>query len=291
MAMKLILAQPAVKRFQWELEVLLANIRQFGDFDVVLLFTRHDDTVPQYLADKYGARCFVYEDRRTDKSYIPSVRPWLLWQYLKGDPAREQEQYFYIDADIIFREWPDFATLSSDPKMVPGSDCDSYIGYDYLISRRNGQDIVNNMATICGITPEQMYGVPGIGAQILLNQPKAEFWRRAYNDSNAIYEYFRWVDSDVQKWTAEMWAQQWGWVRDGIRPVIATELDFCRPTDDLIVWDTVKIMHNAGVLGSEELFFKGKYVDTMPFDDDLSYVNPKKVSIKYVEAIKNVTIN
>lgn len=286
--MKIILAQPSIKRFQWELEVLLTNMRQFGDFDVVLLFTRHDDTVPQYLAAKYGARCFLYEDNRVDKSYIPSVRPYLLWQYLAAHPEAEQEQYFYIDADIIFREWPDFATLSSSPKVVPGSDCHSYIGYDYLISRKQGQDIVNNMASICGITPEQMQGVQGIGAQVILNQPKAAFWKRVYENSNEIFEYFRWVDSDVQKWTAEMWAQQWGWVREGIKPTIEHELDFCRPTDDVIVYDTVKILHNAGVMGSDELFYKGQYTERMPFDDDLSYVNPKKASIKYVEAIEKV---
>lgn len=35
-------------------------------------------------------------------------------------------------------------------------------------------------------------------------------------------------------------------------------------------------------------FFKGKYVETSPFDDELSYVDEKKVSKKYVEVIESV---
>lgn len=286
--MKLILAQPSVKRFQWELEVLLTNIRQFGDFEVVLLFTRHDDTVPQYLAGKYGVQCFVYEDRRNDTTYIPSVRPWLMWKYLAGDPAREQETYFYIDSDIIFREWIDFTTLASGPKVVVGSNCSGYIDYDYLVSRKKGPQIVKDMAEICGITVEQMKGVPGIGAHIYAQNFSAEFWKRCYFDSNKIYHHFEYMDTDLQKWTAEMWAQLWGWVREGYTIEAPKELDFCRPTDDIKMWDMVKIMHNAGVVGPGDLFFKGQYVSSTPFDEDFSYVRRDKVSKKYVEAIKSV---
>lgn len=284
--MKLILAQPSVRRFQWELEVLLTNIKQFGDFEVILLFTQHDNAVPRYLTDKYGVRCFVYADERDDTSYIPSVRPWLLWKYLSEDPAREQEQYFYIDSDIIFREWPD---LHAEPGTVVGSNCDGYIGYDYIKGRIRGDEIAAGMAEITGITVDQMKGVPGIGAHLILTNPTAEFWQRSYQDSNRLFYYFQTIDTDLQKWTAEMWAQLWGWVREGQQIIMPAELDFCRPTDDLPVWDTVKIMHNAGVVGPGELFFKGSYTSRTPFGDRrLRRVRPDKVSIKYVEAIQRV---
>lgn len=288
--MKLILAQPSIKRFQWELEVLLTNIKQFGEHEVILLFTRHDDTVPQYLADKYGVRCFVYADERDDKQYIPSVRPWLLHRYLSGDPAREQETYFYIDADIIFREWPDFATFDYGPGVVVGSDCGGYLDHTYITTRTKGPQIAAEMAKICGITVDQMKDVDCIGAQLVLTNPTADFWLRAYHDSNRIYKYLLYLDTDIQKWTAEMWAQQWGWVREGLKTKGHPELDFCRPTDDVKMWDMVKILHNAGVTGSGDLFFKGKYVDHTPFGEDLSYVRRDKASIKYVEAVQKVVI-
>lgn len=286
--MKVILAQPSIKRFQWELEVLLTNMQALGDFEFELLFTRHDNTVPRYLADKYGVRCFVYEDLRFDKKYIPSVRPYLLWQHFKAHSEYEQDRYLYIDADIIFREMLDFATLSSDPNVVVGSDCNGYIGHKYLATRKQGQKIITGMAEICGIKPEQMEGVVGIGAQIILNGTTADFWERAYRDSNALYNFFLPLDTDLQKWTAEMWAQQWGWVRDGFTLEAPKEMDFCRPTDSLPYWDQVKIMHNAGVTGPEEMFFKGEWVEQQPFGHDFSNVRTDKVSIKYVEAIEKV---
>ena len=291
--MKLILAQPSIKRFQWELEVLLTNIKQFGKFEVVLLFSKphdYDDTVPRYLSAKYGVQCFVYDDKRFEKSYIPSIRPYLWWQYLRNDPSREHEQYFYIDSDIIFRQMIDFATLGADAQHWVGSDCSGYIAYDYIKQCRNGEQILQGMAAITGITVDQMKGVPGIGAHLLLTNPTAAFWERAFEDSNRLWQYLSGVDSNVQKWTAEMWAQLWGMVREGKTILTPKELDFCMATDPIEKYDQVKIMHNAGATGSDELFFKGKYINSMPFNDDLSYVNPQKCSRKYVEALQKVVL-
>lgn len=287
--MKVILAQPAVPRFQWELDVLLTNLAQYNDLEVTLLFSKQDDSIPKYLADKYGCAVFVYEDKRVYRHYIPSIRPYLLYVHLLTHPEYEQGQYLYIDSDIIFREMPDFATFDYDSKKVYGGNCDSYIGLDYILSKQQGPAIAAKMAQICGITIDQMRGVPGIGAQMILNNPTAAFWLRAYRNSNAIHRYFEGVPSDIQKWTAEMWGQLWAWVEAGITPTHSTELDFSRPTDSIEVWDKFKIMHNAGVtVNDKELFYKGQYTDHFPMDEDLSWVTDKKVSIKYVEAIRKV---
>jgi hypothetical protein len=92
--MKLILCQPAIKRFEWELEVCLTNLQSVGfDMkDVVLLFTVHDPKVPETLSSKYGVEVHTYTDKRADKQYIPSVKPWLWWQYLAEDPERDLPQ-------------------------------------------------------------------------------------------------------------------------------------------------------------------------------------------------------
>jgi hypothetical protein len=186
---------------------------------------------------------------------------------------------------------PDFATFDYDPHKVYGANCFSYMDLDYILSKRKGPEIAAKMAQICGISVDQMRGVPGIGAQIILNNPTAAFWLRAYRNSNNIHMYFDRLDSDIQKWTAEMWGQLWGWVAAGITPTHSTELDFSRPTDTIDVWDKYKIMHNAGVtVDDKELFYKGQYTDRSPFDEDLSWVTDKKVSIKYVEAINNAKI-
>lgn len=288
--MKLILAQPAVPRFKWELEVLLTNVRQFTDMEVVLLFTEKNFAVPLHFENKWGCSVFTFADKRDQTDYIPSVRPWLWWQYLVAHPEAENETYFYIDSDIIFREWPDLDNLGVTAKRWLSSDCSSYIGYKYLNSRQKGAQIVSTLAEITGISEKQMESTPGAGAQWLIKNPTAEFWKRAYNDSNAIYNYMNPLDSDVQKWTAEMWAQLFGMTREGIEVVIEKELEFCTATDDIKRWDEVKIMHNAGVTGSSELFFKGKYDKVPPFGENFDYVRADKCSKKYVEAVQKVIL-
>lgn len=261
--------------------------------EVILLFSEHDFTVPAHFRKKSGCGVFVYTDRRDDTSYIPSIRPWLLWQYLVEDPAREQETYFYIDSDIIFREWIDFATLDIGDNKVVGSDCSGYISHNYVSKCTNGEAICTKMAEICGITVEQMKDVPGIGAHLILRNPTAAFWERCYQDSNKLHHYFETVDSNVQKWTAEMWVQLWGWVREGFSVSAADELNFCLPTDDVSRYDEVKILHNAGVLvdKSYEYFFKGQYVNYAPFGRNFDHVRRDKATIRYVEAVQQVIIS
>lgn len=289
--MKLILAQPANLRFQWELDVLLTNIRQFTDMEVVLLFTEKDFTVPIHFREKWGCSVFVYSDRRDDMMYIPSVRPWLLWQHFKAHPEAEQETYLYIDSDVIFREWPDFTTLDLSTEVVRGANCGSYINYDYIAQcTGGGEAIAAGMAAICGITVDQMKGVPGIGAHLILTNPTAGFWERSYYDSNRIYHYLEPMNSNIQKWTAEMWAQLWGWVRDGKQIVNLPDLDFSMATDPIEKWDEFKMMHNAGATAtrSHELFYKGQYTTYTPFGKNFDWVSSKYVSKKYVEALQKV---
>ena len=113
---------------------------------------------------------------------------------------------------------------------------------------------------------------------------------RSYRDSLKLYEYLAGVETDLQKWTAEMWAQLWGWVREGKTLMAPKELDFCRSTDDIKCWDEVKILHNAGVLPlmSFEYFFKGEYVNRTPFGKSFKHVRQDKCTIRYVEAIEKV---
>ena len=270
--------------------MLLTNIRQFGNFEVVLLFTGHDFTVPGLFNRKYPeCEVHVYADNREDKSYIASVRPYLWWQYLKEDPTREHEQYLYIDSDVIFREWLDLAKIGADADNWVGSHCKGYIDYKYISGTRRGEEIAAKMAEITGITVDQMKDVPGAGAQWVITNPTAAYWERVYNDSNRIFHYFDNIDSDIQKWTAEMWAQLWGMVREEKTVKIDPELDFIMSTDPIEKWNEVKILHNAGVTGSNDgWFFKGTFVDETPIGQDWSHIRTDKATWHYVQAIKKV---
>lgn len=289
--MKYILCQPATNRFKWELDVCLTNLKSHGIKNIVLLFQKWDDDIPVYFENKYGVETHVYEDLRNDKSYIPSIKPYLWWQYLTGDPSREKGKYFYMDSDVIFREKLDFRKLPVKDDVWYCSDCNGYLNVDYIRNCTNGEQVLNDMASIVGVTVESLETINSNsgGAQWLIKNPTAEYWKKVYEDSNKIYNYFKNLDSNIQKWTAEMWAQLWNMMYFNIGPKVVDEMEFCWATDPLHRWHETKIMHNAGVTDDDkDLFFKGKYVDISPFEDDLSFVSKDKVSSKYVEAIEKV---
>lgn len=295
--MRFILCQPAINRFKWELDVCLTNLKKHGINDVILLFSEQDNSIPNYFEKKYQVECFVYPDNRQSKSYIPSIKPYLWWQFLKANPNAEHETYFYMDADVIFREIPDFSKINYSEKVWVGSDTESYLSPDYICSK--DRDYMEKMADIIGITVKQAYSLKGhsAGAQWIITNPSANYWQKVYKDCISLYRMFSNVEGQMkikhgkdyvplQKWTAEMWSQLWNMVYFNIQPEIDHELDFAFATDDIDKLDKVKILHNAGVTeDKKDLFFKGQYVNRDPFKDDLSFVNKKYCSFEYVKAI------
>lgn len=280
------MCQPAIQRFKWELEVSITRLQSLGVNDIVLLFSRHDVKMPTFFRDKYGVEVHVFADDRVDKSYIPSIKPYLWMRYLEQDRTRQNESYFYLDSDVLLRDIP-LVTATED--LWYGSDCTSYLGVDYIDSK--GEGLLESMCHLMGVNPVTVRREqPVAGAQWVIKHPTVEYWRKVYQDSTKLYKYLDGLkDNDIQKWTAEMWAQSWNLYNFGIRPLVSNELDFCWPMDSVDRYDEVKLFHNAGVVDDhQKLFFKGKYTSRDPFDDDLSFVDPSKVGIRYVDAIKAV---
>lgn len=288
MIIRFIMCQPAIYRFEWELEVCLTRLIKLGIDDIVLLFSKHNDEVPLYLKSKYGIEIHVYEDNRLDKSYIPSIKPYLWAKFLQEDRSREKDTYFYLDSDVILRDIP---------KVIPnediwyGSNCESYLSVKYIDSK--GVQLLENMCKIVGVNPDIIRKEnPTSGAQWIIKNPTFEYWLKVYTDSIKLYKYLNQLqDSDIQKWTAEMWSQLWNVYYFGKTSKNSDELDFCWATDDVERYENTKIYHNAGVVNDkQDLFFKGKYVHKSPFKDDLDFVDATKASIKYVEALKEVEL-
>ncbi|WP_330948897.1 hypothetical protein [Virgibacillus sp. MG-45] len=282
--MKYILCQPAIKRFEWELEVCLTRLQKLGIRDIVLLFTREDDRVPSFLKEKYKVEVHIYDDKRQDKSYIPSVKPYLWMRYLEENPSREKDTYFYLDSDVILRDIPNVKPTKT---TWYASDCTWYIGNDYIDSK--DENLLNDMCNAIGIDPTLIRkNNPIGGAQWVIKNPTYDYWKKVYEDSNTLYKLLSKSNTDIQKWTAEMWAQLWNVYHFGIKVETPKELDFCWPTDDINRCQETKILHNAGVIDdNQHLFFKGKYVTHTPFDEDLT-VDKSKASYEYVKAIEEV---
>lgn len=287
MTTKIVMAQPALSRYQWELDTAITSIRELTDLPIVLLFIGYDIGVIQHFNGRYeGLEIHHYPEGRDYTAYPANTRPWLMWQYLSEDRARESVRYFQIDSDVIFREWPDLSKLNKKCVLY-GSDCGGYIDYDYLVTRKNGSDIIQRFASIVGLEEDAIKGLQGVGAQFVFRDSTAEMWQEIYQKSNELWQYLEPVDSDIQKWTAEMWAQLYVFAKHGFTPSIEDELDFCRPTDDARMWGMTKMLHNAGVVGlsAAGLLYKGQYTDKSPFNEDLSWVRRDKAGWYYARAI------
>jgi len=280
---------------QWELDVFLTNLRSLDkNTPIVLLFKREDDSVVSHFEGRYpNLEICVYEDSRNMRNYIPTIRPFLVYKYLKEDPSRENETYFQTDSDIIFRKLPfdKYPTLKG--KECIGSDCGFYIDSEYLLSCTMGGYIVDKFSEILNISVDKIVETPGIGAQWIYSNPTADLWYHIWQDSQILYDFLEPLDSNIQKWTAEMWAQLYNFAKFGWDIKVAPELSFCRPTDLIEEWEKHSILHNAGVTGPESdgLFYKGKYIDYTPFGEDFSWVDPKKCGRYYTQAINKVYNN
>lgn len=290
--MRVVMCQPAINRFKWELEVSINNLMEHGYNDIMLLFTQDDLSVVEYFINEYPTiDVHAYSDRRKDKFYHPGVKPYLWMKHLEAHPEDEIGEYMYIDSDVIFRERLDHAKLNPTSKLWYCSDCTNYLGYDYIMSRTNSYSLIKEMASIVGVSVDSIkeLGQNAGGAQWIIKDPTFAYWEKVYKNSSELYMCMQRSNSNIQIWTAEMWSQLWNMIYFGIKPRTDSELEFSWSTDPIDCWYQTKIYHNAGVTSDRtDLFFKGQYVNRTPFDEDLSFVNDKMCSIKYVEAIKGV---
>lgn len=286
--MKIVMCQPEISRFEWELKVVLANLQKNGFTDVVLLFLQQDHSVSIRLKEEFPSiNIFRFKDNREYTQYIPNVKPYLWYRFLDENPEFEKENFLYIDSDVIFREMIDYEKFLDD-NIWYGSNCNGYLNADYIKNTKNGEKVLKDMCNIVGVSVKEIENINNhcIGAQLIVKKPQAEYWRKVYEDSNKIWKYFEKLDSNIQKWTAEMWAQLFNMPLFNIIPKIDKEFEFTWATDPAEMWHKNKIYHNAGVIGDENnLFFKGKYVYISPFNDDLSFVTKEKASYFYVKAI------
>ncbi|SFP81038.1 hypothetical protein SAMN05421839_1774 [Halolactibacillus halophilus] len=241
--------------------------------------------MPLYLQETYGVETHVYSDDRHDKSYIPSVKPYLWMRYLQEDPSRENETYFYLDSDVLLREIPKVKPTKN--KWI-ASACESYLSVDYIDSKDTS--LLEDMCNAIDVNPEVIHkNNPIGGAQWAIKHPTLEYWEKVYHDSITLYKLLDKSNTDIQKWTAEMWAQLWNVYHFGKDVKVTEEMNFSWPTDPVEKYAETKIFHNAGVVDDHQnLFFKGKYVNQTPFKDSFEHVNQDKASYEYVKAIREV---
>jgi len=308
--LRYICAQPRLVYYAWQVEVMINNFIKRGinpnNIDIVVAWNPNDDTSKpetiemwNKLSSHYNTvRFFFYQDTREQPiRYISSIRPNVLKQHFKAHPELQYESIFYHDCDIAFTKNPDFSKFLDDDIWYL-SDTNSYINYDYIISK--GQDVYDKMCEIVKMPkmiPKLMNENSG-GAQYILKNIDWKFWDKVELDSEKLYYEITQLNiqkkaadpshHELQIWCADMWAVLWnGWIK-GNETEVVKEMDFCWGTDSINRWEETTIYHNAGVTctcGGK--FYKASYRDSLPYNLSLR-TSDDNCSHLYYQEIKEV---
>ena len=298
-ALRFICAQPAVPYYTWQIEVMLTNFISMGikphQIDILLGTYDHIPDSYKKLEAKFDpVRFFYYEDSRSDRTYIPNIYFHLMAKHFEAQPSIVDEVLFMHDSDIVFTRPPDFNAMIYDKNWYL-SDTNSYINYDYVISK--GESTYYKMCEIIGldpVIPKLMNNHSG-GAQYIVKNTSVDFWRKVESDSLTLYKYFCDVehlyklkhegDYPIQKWTAGMWSVLWNAWRAGNSTVVDRRLDFGWVTNGISDVTNYCILHNAGVTDNKSgLFYKGDYIDQLPYNAKIE-VDPNRASYYYWQQI------
>lgn len=300
---KYICVQPRLVYYVWQLEVMINNFIKNGiqqkDINILLAYSPNqaDVTNDSNVVDLYqklmarfiDVNFFFYKDTRHNPFYISSVRPNILKQHFKLYPELKAHTFFYHDCDMIFSKPPDFQRFLND-KIWYLSNTNSYINYSYIISK--GENIYKSMCRIIGIDEKipKLFNSNSGGSQYIMKDLTFDFWEKVEKDSETLYLYFLQqeklsnVDNPIQKWTSDMWAVLWNaWFFEK-ETKVDPYLDFTWATDQIQKWDINVIYHNAGVISEEQCFYKGNYINSIPYSIENKY-SPLFASYKYVEEI------
>lgn len=309
--------QPAILYYAWQIEVMLTNfesLKLHESFNIHCLFSYYpNDKDHKEKIDyikrvenrfKGVAEFFFYPDTRPHPvHYISSLRPNIFKRHLFG---KSIPNIFYHDSDIVFTKFPDFLLkpeyLEKDNNWYV-SDTISYIGYNYIKSK--GDDVLNLMCDIVGINPsvvQERENQAG-GAQYLMKGVDYSFFDKMERDCERMFKEVTDLNNEkkkadpkhheIQIWCSDMWSILWnGWLR-GYNTNIIPEMDFCWATDDMSKWDEKYIFHNAGAVDELKkiIFYKGDYINQLPYEIEGDTYETKRASYKYFEIIKSIGKN
>ena len=311
-------AQPDVPYFHWQSKLYIHNFIENGidasKIHVIFSLVNENDKPSEGALEikKMGVNVHFYRDERKIKTYIPSIKPFLVHKWIEEDPTRGK-LFFLHDADIIFRELPEFSKLLNDD-IIYVSDTVGYIGYNYIVdcckryelqhpsSEKN--QLLQEMTNVVGIdikTVEKNQENSG-GGQYLIKNTNCELWDKIYRDSTVLYDQmldyqkrFPISPGEIQFWTAEMWSLLWNLWLYGHKTKITNELEFSWATDSLEIYNKRPILHMAGVTQDMRFkkFYKGEFINVDPIErlkEDPTYfdfIEPNSSTVKYIDNMRS----
>ena len=271
-----IAAQPIDKYFTWQVAMWLQSLQDLGldDRAHVLLYKPKGRTVPASwfeLVKLYDKATFaVYEDDNLNPLlgiYIPVLRPAIIEQHFEAYPELSKKAIFYCECDVIFTTAPQIGKYLADDVCYL-SDTNSYINSDYIIGKEKDVlpdkkiafakvDVLQDMCDIVGIDKQKAidFRMHSGGAQYLLKNVDAAFWKKVKDDCikirqylmNINKQYFASENAGYQSWCADMWAVLYNIWYKGMETRVVDEMRFAWSTDKKLMLEHVAILHNAGI--------------------------------------------
>lgn len=310
-------AQPDVPYFHWQVKLYTHNFIEKGinPKNIHVLFSTIGNSQLSQGANELkeiGINIHSYKDERVNKRYIPSIKPFLLYKWLEQYP-QYGKCFFLHDADIIFRELPNFENMLDD-EICYLSDTIGYIGYDYIMdccrryesqhpSSEKGQ-LIKEMADTIGIDVnviKENQENSG-GGQYIVKNTDYKIWEKIYLDSFTLYNNmlifqrkFPINPGQIQFWTAEMWSVLWNLWLNNYKTKVVDELGFSWATDNIEKYEKYPILHMAGVTDDlkKTKFYKGEFINVDPIQKLIEdptyfdYVDIKSSTIKYIEVMRS----
>lgn len=306
--------QPDKFFFTWQLELQIYNFNKIGispkDIHVLLGFNpkrKLDIHFQQLIQRNKGKACFFpYPDLRESKYYPASLRAYIIKQHLLVNSHLEKESIFYHDADIVFRELPDFESLLKNDTWY-FSDTRSYLDSSY-IKMMAGEEMLSDMCKVVGIDVQTVIDNDSNcgGAQYLLKGATYTYWDKVERDSEALYALMQEHNSKVselvyiktgdktsylgiQAWCADMWAVFWNALYFGNKVRLHPELAFSLAKSSMAEWEKNKILHYSGdsINVKGPIFWRANYKEVEPFYDiNLDKINPDSAGFALVNIIK-----
>jgi len=311
-------AQPDVPYFIWQIKLYVHNFIEKGidpsQIHVILsIVHRNEEPSKESLKLKdFGINVHHFRDERFKKSYIPSIKPYLISKWLESNPDYGKI-FFLHDADIIFRELPSFDRLLDDDVSYL-SDTIGYIGYKYIMDCCNRYEqqhptsekgqLIKEMANVIGVDVnviEENQDNSG-GGQYLIKNTTPELWKKIYEDCTPLYNQmldyqkrFPISPGEIQFWTAEMWSLLWNLWLSNHKTKITKEFDFSWATDSIEIYEKRPILHMAGVTDDmkNRKFFKGEFINVSPIQKLIDeptffdFIENTSSTVKYIDNMKS----
>jgi hypothetical protein len=309
----LITAQPIDQYFIWQNHLYIESCLERGfteDQIHILLYKpkgRADNNNWDKLKSIYPKlNIFLYEDKGVQQhlsTYIPILRPHILWQHFEAFPELQDRTIIYTDCDILWTDKLDIDSLLEDDINYV-SDASSYLNYSYF-ERKNkeilpdkdltNRDFLGEICQIVGIDKQVAIDNNNNtgGVQYILKNIDAHIWKKIEEDVIKIRkhllqvnkEFYKDENAGIQSWCADLWAVQFNLWHFNKTTQVTNKLNFAWASDSIIKLENSPILHNAGIVAEfqngHNCFYKGKYHQGADPTKDLDLVLNDENSKKF----------